>query len=74
MISKKQAIDIVHKTIYEFFDIVDDNSEEPMTEKDIVLLEVNKKICNNIKNAWKLQNVTPKKKLSKLLNIWTFKI
>ena len=46
-------IDIVHKTIYSFFDIADDNSEEPINEKDKLLLEVNKAICNNIKEVLK---------------------
>ena len=45
--------DIVHKTIYSFFDIADDNSEEPINEKDELLLEVNKAICNNIKGVLK---------------------
>ena len=45
--------DIVHKTIYSFFDIADDNSEEPINEKDKLLLEVNKAICNNIKGVLK---------------------
>ena len=48
--------DIVHKTIYSFFDIADDNSEEPINEKDKLLLEVNKAICNNIKGV--LENET----------------
>ena len=45
--------DIVHKTIYSFFDIADDNSEEPINEKDELLLAVNKAICNNIKGVLK---------------------
>ena len=47
--------DIVHKTIYSFFDIADDNSEEPINEKDKLLLEINKAICNNIK-GWVLKD------------------
>ena len=42
--------DIVHETIYQFFDVVDDNSEEPISDKDKLLLEVNKTICNNLKS------------------------
>lgn len=45
----KTINDIVHKTIYGFFDICGDE-ETPMTDKDKLLLEVNKTVCNNIKN------------------------
>lgn len=44
-----KAIDIVHKTIYEFFDKVDEPLEEPLSEKDLLLLEVNKVICNRLR-------------------------
>lgn len=47
--TKDAVIDIIHKTIYDFFDVVEDNSEEPINEKDKLLLEVNKAICNAIK-------------------------
>ena len=42
--------DIVHKTIYGFFDVCSDKEETPMTDKDKLLLEVNKAVCNNIKD------------------------
>ena len=45
----KTINDIVHKTIYGFFDICGDE-ETPMTDKDKLLLEVNKAVCNNIKD------------------------
>jgi len=45
----KIIIDIVHKTIYGFFDVCGDDEETPMTDKDKLLLKVNKAICNNIK-------------------------
>lgn len=48
--TKESVIDIVHKTIYGFFDIVEDDSEEPINEKDKLLLEVNKAVCNAIKD------------------------
>lgn len=48
--TKNEAIDIVHKTILGFFDVVADDSEEPMNEKDKLLLEVNKAVCNAIKD------------------------
>lgn len=47
--TKNAVIDVVHKTIYGFFDVVADDSEEPIGEKDKLLLEVNKAICNAIK-------------------------
>lgn len=47
---KEAIIDVIHKTIYGFFDVVADDSEEPMSEKDKLLLEVNKAVCNAIKD------------------------
>ena len=46
----KTINDIVHKTIYGSFDICGDDEETPMTDKDKLLLEVNKAVCNNIKD------------------------
>lgn len=46
--TKDAVIDVIHKTIYGFFDLVADDSEEPMSEKDKLLLEVNKAVCNAI--------------------------
>lgn len=48
--TKDAVIDIIHKTIYGFFDIAEDDSEEPINEKDKLLLEVNKAVCNAIKD------------------------
>lgn len=48
--TKDSVIDVVHRTIYGFFDVVADDSEEPMNEKDKLLLEVNKAVCNAIKD------------------------
>lgn len=45
----KEILDVVHKTICQFFDICGDNEEVPMSEKDKLLLEVNKAICDNLK-------------------------
>lgn len=47
--TKNAVIDVVHKTIYGFFDVTADDSEEPISEKDKLLLEVNKTVCNAIK-------------------------
>ena len=49
-ISRQAAINMIHKVIYDFFDVADDESEEPISEKDMLLLEANKAICNEVKN------------------------
>ena len=49
-ISRQAAIDAVHKSIFDFFDICDDDEESPMTHKDEVLLEINKAITTQIKD------------------------
>ena len=48
-ISRQAAIDAVHKAIFKFFDIVEDDSESPMTYQDKRLLELNKSITQKIK-------------------------
>ena len=45
----KEILNIIHKTIYQFFDVCEDDEEVPMSDKDKLLLEVNKAICNNLK-------------------------
>lgn len=62
LISRQAAIDLIHKTIYGFFDIVDNESEEPMGEKDKLLLEVNKAVSNGTKE---LPSAQPKRKKGK---------
>ena len=47
--TKDSVIDIIHKTICDFFDVVEDDSEEPINEKGKLLLEVNKALCNAIR-------------------------
>lgn len=49
-ISRQAAIKTVHEAIYEFFDLVDDDAESPMTYLDKKLLEVNKAITNRLNN------------------------
>lgn len=45
-----EILDVIHNTIYQFFDVCGDDEEEaPMSDKDKLLLEVNKAICNNLK-------------------------
>ena len=49
-ISEDAVIDLIHKTILTFFDFADDDDEDtPISEKDKLLLTVNKTICNAIK-------------------------
>ena len=50
LISRQAAIDVVHHTIYEFFDVVEDDDESPITYKDMKLLELNKSISTRIKD------------------------
>lgn len=45
----KEILDEVHKTICQFFDVCDDDEEVPMSDKNKLLLEVNKAICDNLK-------------------------
>ena len=49
LISRQAAIDAVHKSIFDFFDICDDDEESPMTYQDKRLLELNKAITTRIK-------------------------
>lgn len=48
-ITKAEVINTIHKTIYGFFDIADDDSEEPINDKDKLLLTINKAISNAVK-------------------------
>lgn len=45
----KEILNIIHNTIYQFIDVCGDDEEVPMSDKDKLLLEVNKAICNNLK-------------------------
>ena len=51
LISRQAAIDAVHKAIFKFFDIVEDDTESPMTYQDKRLLELNKSITQKIKSV-----------------------
>ncbi len=55
-ITKAEVINTIHKTIYGFFDIADDDSEESINDKDKLLLTINKAISNAVKA---LPSVTP---------------
>ena len=49
-INKTEVINTIHKTIYGFFDIVDDDSEESINDKDKLLLTVNKAISKAVED------------------------
>lgn len=49
VISRQGAIDAIHSAIFDFFDIVEDDSESPITYKDEKLLEMNKAITKRIR-------------------------
>lgn len=49
LISRQAAIEAVHKSIFDFFDICDDDEESSMTYKNELLLELNKAITTQIK-------------------------
>ena len=58
----KVILDVIHKTIYQFFDVCGDDEEVPISDTDKLLLEVNKAICDNLKaldqesNTWSLDD------------------
>lgn len=47
-IGRQDAVKATHEAIYDFFDVVDDDDEQPMTDLDKKLLEVNKSISKRI--------------------------
>jgi hypothetical protein len=66
-VTKVEVINTIHKTIYGFFDIADDDSEEPINDKDKLLLTINKTISNAVKA---LPSVTPQRSRGKWIH-WT---
>jgi hypothetical protein len=62
LISRQAAIDVVHRAIYDFFDICSDDDESPITYKDEKLLEINKAITTQI---CKLPSAQPERKKGK---------
>ena len=52
-----EILGIIHSTIYDFMDESCDDEESPLTDKDKLLLSVNKAICNNLKMYWDKQGV-----------------
>ena len=63
----KEVLNVIHNTIYQFIDVCSDDEEVPMSDKDKLLLEVNKAICNNLKalEQQPCEDCTVIKKLSK---------
>ena len=59
LISRQAVVDVVHHTIYEFFDVVEDDDESPLTYKDVTLLELNKSISTRIKDLPSAQHWIP---------------
>ena len=45
----KEILDTIHKTMYQFFDVCGEDEECNISDKDELLLEVNKAICTNLK-------------------------
>lgn len=45
----EKITDIVHNTIFQFFDVCGDDEEVPISEKDKLLLRVNKAVCKGIR-------------------------
>ena len=58
-INRQAVFDIIHHAVFEFFDICEDDEESPMTEKDKMLLSLNKAISIRIKQ---LPSVEPRRK------------
>lgn len=58
-IYRQEAIKVIHEAVFDFFDIVEDDSESPMTYLDEKLLEVNKAITAKIKNLPSAQQWIP---------------
>lgn len=51
MVTEKDIMNTIHDSIYKFFDEYPVDGA-PFTEKDKLLLKVNKEICNNIKDLY----------------------
>lgn len=52
----KEILKIIHGTIYQFLDVCEDDEEVSMSDKDKLLLEVNKAICNNAEEVLEIIN------------------
>ena len=57
LISRQAVIELIHHTIFDFFDICDDDEETPITYKDEKLLEINKAICTAIKKMPSVESI-----------------
>lgn len=55
---KKTILDTIHQTILSFVDTVDEDCEDAViSEKDELLLEVNKALTTNIKKLYEQETV-----------------
>ena len=63
LIDSDEAIKVVHKVIYDYIDVVDDDDESPITYQDKQLLEINKKITQRIKSLPSID--VPERKVGK---------
>ena len=66
LIDRQAAIDAVHKSIFDFFDICDDDEESPMTYQDEKLLEINKAITLRIKQLPSAQSSYTDEQIQKM--------
>lgn len=53
--TREEVLKIIHETIYQHFDVCSDEEETPISDKEKLLLEVNKLICNKIKENWRTE-------------------
>lgn len=53
--TREEVLKIIHETIYQYFDVCADEEETPISDKDKLLLEINKSICNKIKENWETE-------------------
>lgn len=53
--TREEVLKIIHETIYQYFDVCGDEEETPISDKDKLLLEINKSICNKIKENWRTE-------------------
>ena len=46
-VTLEDILNIIHRTIYHFFEVIE--QDQPLSDKEKLLLEVNKQICINLK-------------------------
>ena len=53
--TREEVLKIIYETIYQYFDVCSDEEETPISDKDKLLLEINKSISNKIKENWRTE-------------------